>query len=54
MQLNIFKVPKADIPLMRGRLENAGMSPSSEIEQAGWATEFWFANDPSWLTLVRT
>lgn len=46
MKLNIFKIDSDQVELLRARLDDADMTVIKEVEQAGWAGQFYFSDKP--------
>ncbi|RLV50020.1 hypothetical protein D9V37_09130 [Nocardioides mangrovicus] len=55
MRLNVFKIPDEQTALLRSRLDEVGLTVTTEVDQAGWSGKFLFSDDPqpgaiSWVT----
>lgn len=47
MRLNIFRIPKAELPGLRDKLSTSGLAVIKEVELSGWTGEFHFSIEPS-------
>lgn len=59
MKVNVFAIPVDDAPLLRTKLESAGMSVIKTVQQEGWDGDFYYSPDAtpkesSWVAPYRT